>query len=139
MNFNYRVMKNNPAPEQFAEKIAEALRNDGNNVSCHATEISVSGLKSYFNSGSAVINVDEKSIRVSGTVQPNIIAIVCIALSIVFDCIGLFGECELEKVLGMALIIALGAAGTVGSVIAFFFGKALLRQNLAVLINSVEK
>ena len=139
MNFKYQLWRNNSAPEQVAEKVAETLRNNGLNVTQNASEISVSGLISYFNNGNAVINVDEKSINLSGNVKPNIAAMVCLGISIVLDIIGLFSECELEAVLGMALIIALGAAGTVGSIITFFFGKALLQHNLVALINSVEK
>ena len=139
MNFKYQLWRKNSAPEQVAEKVAETLRNNGLNVTQNASEISVSGLTSYFNNGNAVINVDEKSINLSGNVKPNIAAMVCLGISIVLDIIGLFSECELEAVLGMALIIALGAAGTVGSIITFFFGKALLQHNLVALINSVEK
>ena len=139
MNFKYQLWRDNSAPEQVAEKVAETLRNNGLNVTQDASEISVSGLTSYFNVGNAVINIDEKSINICGNVKPNIAAMTCFGISIVLDIIGLFSECELEYVLGMAFIIALGAAGTVGSIITFFFGKSLLWQNLVSLINSVEK
>ena len=139
MNFKYQLWRDNSAPEQVTEKVEETLRNNGLNVTKNGLEISVSGLTSYFNNGNAVINIDEKSINISGDVKPNIAAMVCLGVSIVLDIIGLFSECELEAVLGMALIIALGAAGTIGCIITFFFGKALLKQNLVSLINSIER
>ncbi len=125
--------------EQLSEKITDALRNNAYDVSENNGEIVVKGLKSYFNSGCAVIKVNDAAVTVEGKVMPSIAAFICMGLSVIFDCIGLFGECDMSMVLVMALVISLGAAGTIGSIITLLFGKELLRQNLALLICSAGK
>ena len=135
---DFKYQKRIANKEQLSEKIAEALRDNGVSASENNGEIAVSGLKSYFNTGSATIKVDDAVVSVEGSVKPSVAAMVCMAISFIFDMLGLFSSCELEAVLVMALVIALGAAGTIGSLITFFVGKELLRQNIALLVSSVE-
>ena len=137
LNFKYRKRVANK--ERLAEKIAEVFRDNGIGASENNGEIAVSGLKSYFNTGSATIKVDDTTVTVEGSVKPSVAAMVCMAISFIFDMLGLFCSCELEAVLVMALVIALGAAGTIGSIIMFFAGKEFLRQNVALLVGSAEK
>ena len=140
LNFGYQKSVNAvESKEQLIFKITEAMQKNGIVVNSGNDEITASGLKSYFNTGDVAIKVEDTSIKVDGCVKPSISAIICIVISLIFDFIGLFGECELEEVLCMALVIALGAAGTIGCIITFLFGKELLSQKIALIINSVDK
>ena len=140
LDFKYQQkLVSTPVKEELAAKIAEALKADGIDAAVNGCEVSAKGLKAYFNQGAASITVGDDSIKVEAAVIPNIAASACMAISLIFDLIGLFSSCELEDVLVMALVIALGAAGTIGSLITFFMGKELLRQKLALLINTQVK
>lgn len=139
LDLEYRKLINVNNAEQTEKKLEEQLSANGINFESDDGNIELKKINTLFASGKALIKVKDDKIKLEVKVMPSIAALICIALSIIFDCIGLFGECELEDVLGMVLIIALGAAGTIGSIITFFVGKELLLQKLTTLINSIEK
>lgn len=139
LDLEYRKLINVNNAEQTEKKLEEQLSANGINFESDDGNIELKKINTLFASGKASIKVKDDTIKLEVNVMPSIAALICIALSIIFDCIGLFGECEIEDVLGMVLIIALGAAGTIGSIITFFVGKELLLQKLTTLINSIEK
>ena len=139
LDLEYRKLINVNNAEQTEKKLEEQLSANGINFESDDGNIELKKINTLFASGKASIKVKDDKIKLEGKVMPSIAALICIVLSIIFDCIGLFGECELADVLGMVLIIALGAAGTIGSIITFFVGKELLLQKLTTLINSIEK
>ena len=139
LDLKYRKSINADKEEQIEKKLAEQLSANGINFESYDGNIELKKINTLFAAGSASIKVKDGAIKLEGKVMPSIAALICIALSIIFDCIGLFGECEIEAVLGMALVIALGAAGTIGSIITFVVGKELMLQKLISLINSIEK
>ena len=140
LNFSYRAAVENGEPkEQLAARIAETLRKNNYDVTEQGGDITVKGLKAYFNSGSAVIKVDDKGVSVEGKTLPSVPGWICIAISVLLDLKGATTSCKIEDVLVVVTVIALGMAGTIGSIITFFFGKELMRRELALMIARAEK
>lgn len=139
LDLKYRKSINADKEEQIEKKLAEQLSANGINFDEYDGNIELKKINTLFAAGSASIKVKDGAIKLEGKVMPSIAGLICVVLSVIFDCIGLFGECEIEAVLCMALVIALGAAGTIGSIITFVVGKELLLQKLISLINSIEK
>ena len=139
LDLKYRKSINADKEEQIEKKLAEQLSANGINFDEYDGNIELKKINTLFAAGSASIKVKDDTIKLEGKVMPSIAGLICIVLSVIFDCIGLFGECEFEAVLAMVLVIALGAAGTIGSIITFFVGKELLQQKLVALINNIEK
>ena len=139
LDLKYRKSINADKEEQIEKKLAEQLSANGINFDEYDGNIELKKINTLFAAGSASIKVKEGAIKLEGKVMPSIAGLICVVLSVIFDCIGLFGECEFEAVLAMVLVIALGAAGTIGSIITFFVGKELLQQKLVALINNIEK
>jgi hypothetical protein len=139
LDLEYRKSINADQEEQTEKKLAEQLAANGINCESYNGNIELKKINTLFAAGSVSIKVKDGAIKLEGKVMPSVAALICIALSIIFDCIGLCGECQIENVLGMALVISLGAAGTIGSIITFFVSKELMLQKFVVLINSIEK
>ena len=139
LDLKYRKSINADKEEQIEKKLAEQLSANGIDFESYDSNIELKKINTLFAAGSVSIKVKDGAIKLDGKVMPSIAGLICIVLSVIFDCIGLFGECEIEAVLCMALVIALGAAGTIGSIITFVVGKELLLQKLVALINSIEK
>ncbi len=139
MGLAFKYQKNFENKEKLAEKIAEAFRCNGYDAVESYDGIAVKGVKSCFNVGSATIKIDGSTAKVEGKIMPSIAAMICAALSLIFDIIGLCVGGTTETVLLLALVIALGAAGTIGTIITFFLGGKLVRQEVALMVNSAGK
>ena len=136
---DFKYQKRIANKEQLSEKIAEALRDNGVSVGENNGEITATGLKSYFNVGSATIKVDDAVVSVEGSVKPSVAAMVTGAICIVLLCIFLFTNIDsFDTMLGVIVSGIFGVSGLIGSIITFFVGKELMRQNIALLVSSVE-
>ena len=140
LDFKYQAMLGEGQDkEQVAAKLTGILQHAGYSVDNQGGELKVGALKSYFTTGTASVKVDENGVSVEGKVMPSVAALVCIAITLILDVRGLFGSVPLPEVLIAATGIAVGAAGTIGCIVTFFFGKMLMRNELALRINQAIK
>ena len=96
LDLEYRKLINVNNAEQTEKKLEEQLSANGINFESDDGNIELKKINTLFASGNASIKVKDGAIKLEVKVMPSIAALICIALSIIFDCIGLFGECEIE-------------------------------------------
>ena len=137
---DFKYQKNIANNEQLSEKIAEALRDNGISASENNGQITVTGLKTYFNVGSAAIKVEDTAVRVEGSVKPSVAAIITMAVCVLLTCIFLFKDLNsVDDMLGALVLGIFGVSGLFVSIVTFFMGKEFMRQNVALLVNSADK